>query len=255
MSLRGFRSLLAVLDRGFEPAGVAMGAASYQIVRPTGCRGFGFKTTSEPSVFPAYEKALRTAWQMAIDRLEADARRVGAHGVVGVGVAQQAQTATQPFMVRLTGSAVRVRRSASLARPFLSMLSMEDMLKLLLAGWIPTGIAIGISAVHAHGWGASPFTQGSAFTNAEMVAPTAGMQLAQARATAEARSALRACRATGMVGATVALDRHVQECGGGTVGGGQGVLIEGRVFGTGVVRYRASAAPIRAVRDLAEVTR
>ena len=35
-----------------------------------------------------------------------------------------------------------------LARPFLSMLSMEQTLKLLLRGWVPCGAAFGVAAIH-----------------------------------------------------------------------------------------------------------
>ncbi len=247
MSLRGFRSLLAVLGAGFEPLGVVMGATTFQIVRPTGCWMGTFQLGAEPLIFPAYEQALRDSWRGAIERLQAEAVRVGAHGVVGVSVAQSAGTPTEPVtMLRLTGSAVRVPTAPELERPFLSMLSMEETLKMLLRGWAPKGVVYGLSAVHVHGWAASPFRQGAVYTNAEMAAPTAGMQLARERAEHEVRDTLRSVRAQGSVGATVQITRFPQSC-----GNGQGVLIEGRMLGTGVVRYRAPVTSVGALRDLA----
>ncbi len=176
---------------------------------------------------------------------------MGAHGVVGVSVAQSEGTITEPVtMLRLTGSAVRVAGSPRLERPFLSMLSMEETLKMLLRGWVPKGIVYGLSAVHVHGWAASPFRQGALFTNAEMSAPTAGMQLARQRAEHEVRNSLRPARAEGSVGATVEITRFPQSC-----GHGQGVLVEGRILGTGVVRYRTPVTPVSALRSLATVGR
>jgi len=70
------------------------------------------------------------------------------------------------------------------------MLSMQDTLRLLLRGWVPSGIAVGVSAVQVHGWDASPSMRGVRFSNAEMEVPTAGMALARARAEHEVRQAL-----------------------------------------------------------------
>lgn len=249
MSIRGFRSLLAVLNAGFEPAGVVMGATAFQIIRPTSCRMMSGLLGTEPLIFPAYEDALRDSWRGAVEKLEAEAVRVGAHGVVGVSVVQSTQPAVEPMtVVRLTGSAVSVPGEAPLDRPFLSMVSMEETLKLLLRGWVPSGIVCGISAIHVHGWASSPFRQRTPFVNAELVAPSAGMQMARSRAEGELRAALRLAKAEGSVGSTVGLSRFPQAC-----GSNQGVLIEGRIYGTAVVRYRAPAAALSAARELSSV--
>lgn len=246
----GFRSLLAVLGAGFEPAGIVMGAGAFQIFRPTMCWGLAPKTGTEPLVFGPYEQALRNAWHDVITRLEAEALGAGAHGVVGVSLRQEVSAsgsvaAQQLLQLQLVGSAVRVRSAAPLPRPFLSTLSMDETLKLLVRGWIPSGIAVGISAVHVHGWAASAFMQGTTFSNAEMRAPTAGMALARARAEYEVRRALVATRADGMVATALQLDRSAQAC-----GNNQGVLIEGRIIGSGVVRYRDPVAAVSGVRNL-----
>lgn len=252
MSMPGFRSLLAVLGAGFEPAGIVMGAGAFQIFRPTMCWGLARKTSTESLVFGPYEQAVRNAWHDVIARLEAEAVGVGAHGVVGVSLRQELSTsgsttagAQEVLQLQLVGTAVRVRSAAPLPRPFLSTLSMDETLKLLLRGWIPSGIAVGISAVHVHGWAASAFMQGTTFSNAEMRAPTAGMALARARAEHEVRRALYATRAEGMVATALQLDRSEQAC-----GDGKGVLIEGRIIGSGVVRYRDPVAAVSGIRNL-----
>jgi len=246
--MNGFRSLLAVVSMGFEPLGPVMGATVVQIIRPTGCGGGAGMIASEPAVFPTYEQALGDAWWSAIDRLEADAVRLGAHGVVGVAFTEELVGADFSLKLQLAGTAVRVAGAAPLRRPFLSMLTMDETLKLVVRGWVPSGIAVGVSAVHVHAWSASPFMQGSAFSNVEMAAPTAGLQLARARAEGEVRNALRASRAEGLVAAQMELMRTGSAC---TGGGGGGILIEGRMLGTGVVRYRGPVAPVTGIRDLA----
>ena len=251
MTTRGFRSLLAVLDAGFEPVGVAMGAVAFQMLRPGGCRGvYGAAyTTSDPVVYPTYEQALFDTWTAAVTRLEAEAVRLGAHGVVGVTVKQEwLPGAPSVLQFQLTGSAVRVRTVAPLARPFLSMLSMEQTLKLLLRGWVPCGVAFGVAAIHIHKWGSSAFWQGNTFTNAEMASPTAGMQLARSRAQHGFRQSLASCKADGAVGARVELSNQTESCGGGR---GMGMRLEGRMVGTGVVRFGAAAVPVDAYLSLA----
>lgn len=247
---------MAVLNAGFEPVGVVMGAVFVQVLRPTGCRGVWPKTELEPLIYPDYEQALRDAWQSAIDHLEAEAVEAGADGVVGISVRQQAagglsvdnaavRGMQQVLQLRLVGTGVRVRGGSRVERPFLSMLSMDDTLKLLLRGWAPSAIAVGISAVHVHGWAASPVMRGTRWSNAEMAVPTAGMALARARAEDEVRRSLTAARAEGTVASDVQVTRSAQSC-----GGGQGMLIEGFIMGTGIVRYRDPVATLSAVRNL-----
>ena len=248
MSTRGLGSLLAVLQAGYEPVGVAMGAVAFQMLRPNGCRGvYGATyTTSDPVVYPTYEQALMDAWTAAASRLEAEVTRLGGHGVVGVSVKQDWLAGTAPVLqVQLTGSAVHVRGAAQLSRPFLSVLSMDETLKLLLRGWMPCGVALGVSAVHIHRWGSSAFWQGNTFTNAEMDSPTAGIQLARSRMQERFRHALATMKADGAVGARVELSNQSESC-----GSAAGLRLEGRMVGTGVVRFRAPVVPVDAVVGL-----
>ena len=92
-----------------------------------------------------------------------------------------------------------------------------------------------MAAVHVHGYDAAPLMQGAAWINAELAVPTDAVRLTKARLDDQAREALRRCRATGAVEIRLEMEHQSQLC-----GGGNGVLIDGLVVGTGVVRYRAS---------------
>lgn len=242
MSLGGLRSQLVVLDAGYEPIGVVMGAGAYQVYQPLGCYG-GVGAASD---FRAYEESLRLAWADVLLRLEDEARRVEAHGVIGVyPIEQRPGPGPSMLQLQLVGTAVRVPGEPPLQRPFLSMLSMEDMLALLLRGWTPSSIVFGVSAVHVHAWNASPAMQGAAFTNAEMDAPTAGVREARARAERHARDMLRQTGARGLIASTVEVDPVSR------AGNAEGLLIEGRILGTGVVRFGEAIAGVMGVRNLA----
>lgn len=240
MSATGLRSLLVVMDRAFDPIGMVMGAGTFQIWRPTTCSGFALRRQGEPLVYVSYETALRDAWATVIARLEADATAKRAHGVLGVAVTASwtgGAGTMQQFSLQLLGTAVRLQGQDPLPRPFLSTLSMQDFLKLLLAGWAPVGIGWGVAAVHVHGWDASPTLQGAMWSNAEMEVPTAGVRLTRSRLEEQARVTLGQCRAEGAVAVRLELERRDQAC-----GSGNGVLIDGLLLGTGVVRYRSKVA-------------
>jgi uncharacterized protein YbjQ (UPF0145 family) len=257
----GLRGLLSVMSLDLQPAGVVMGAGVYQIVRPAGCAGF--TPSSGPTVYPQYEDALRSAWRETIRRLEDDALRAGAHWVLGVGLTQGWTSTNQgvyQYQLQLTGTAVRVPGTPALAKPRLSTLSMQEFLKLLLAGWAPCGITWGISAVHVHAWDASAYVQRTTWSNAELQGPTAGMMAARSRLELEARQNLRATGGKGAVKMTIDLSRLSQVCryrfrGGirGTSTQSSGILIDGRILGTVVVPFRSPVLTAGAVIDLAEV--
>lgn len=239
----GFRSLLAVLESGFESGGIVMGAAGFQLVRPSSCMTFG--TGREPVLYPYYEDSVRNAWRTAIDRLEAETASIGAHGVVGVSISNQSDPSNSVTQLSLLGTAVRVPGAEPLSRPFLSMLSMDDTLKLLLRGWVPCGVGVGFSAIHVHGYAASPMWQGNLTTNAEMEVLTDGVQIARGRAEENLRESLGPLQAAGAIASTLTLQRFGQSC-----GKGQGVLIEGQMLGTAVVQYREPAVSVSAVRSV-----
>jgi len=246
----GFRSQLAVLHAGFQSLGIVMGAGAYQIYQPFGCYGVGPQARGAWS-FDSYEQALRDAWWDVVARLEDEARQIGAHGVIGVYLIERRPTAGQSMMqLQLIGTAVRVGSEPPLERPFLSMLSMHDTLALLLRGWAASTLAVGVSAVHVHQWNASPMMQGVAFSNAEMEAPTAGMAEARSRAERQVRKMLIETKAQGVVASRVELKRVTQ-----SDPHAEGVLIECRIRGTGVVAYRKPVAGLTGVRDLAAAGR
>ena len=246
----GIRGQLAVLHAGFQSLGIVMGGGAYQVYQPLSCYGVGPQPSGTWS-FANYEQALRDAWWDVVARLEDEARQLGAHGVIGVYPIEQRPTAGPSMMqLQLIGTAVTVGAEPPLQRPFLSMLSMHDTLALLLRGWTASTVAIGVSAVHVHQWGASPMMQGVAFSNAEMEAPTAGMAEARARAERQVRSMLIETKAQGVVASSVELKRVNQ-----ADPHAEGVLIECRIIGTGVVPFGKPVAGLTGVRNLAAAGR
>jgi hypothetical protein len=234
------RGNLAVQDAGFEPAGIVVGAATYQIVRPGGCRyGWGATKSAPFLEYSAYGQTVTRVWQEAIAAIEADARGRHAHGVAGVSVAEE-WFAGSAYQVRLIGNAVVVRDVRPLPRPFLSTLSMEQTLKLVLRGWVPSGIGVGVAAVHVHGVHTSGFRQGAATRNIEMPVPTEAMQYVRRQIETRLRRSPTLRHAEGVIAADTQLSYETEGC--ARVGPGIGLV--GRMIGTGVVRFGAPTVAI-----------
>jgi hypothetical protein len=155
----------AVRSVGFEPAGQVFGAAVYPLfaTAAVSCPG-----TAAPSLTPRtpgrvtgsagpaarIAQALRDGYRTAIDRMTRECSDLGGHGVVGASLqvtekpGDNFTAATVEFKV--IGTAVRGRGCPPLARPFTSGLSGSDFAKLLMDGWVPAGIVLGISAAGLH---------------------------------------------------------------------------------------------------------
>jgi uncharacterized protein YbjQ (UPF0145 family) len=95
-------------------------------------------------------QAMYQARQAAIGRMTAECARLGGHGVVGVRLSRGSFTLGGLEFTAI-GTAVRAPGAADWRRePFTSDLSGQDFAKLIMAGWVPAGIALGISIGFRH---------------------------------------------------------------------------------------------------------
>ena len=157
----------AIRGTGFEPAGQVLGAAVYNIGYtggyscPGAWAGFGGRMAPYRSVtavsgdgggmgsFAPLVRTLYQARRTAIGRMEAECAQLGGHGVVGVALT------IAPFPAggmefKAIGTAVRAPGAMTLPRPFTSDLSGQEFAKLFAAGYIPVGLALGISMGSRH---------------------------------------------------------------------------------------------------------
>jgi hypothetical protein len=155
----------AVRRVGFEPVGQVFGAAVYPLfaTAAVSCPG-----TAAPSLVPRapgrvtgwagpaarIAQALYDGYRTAIERMAGECSDLGGHGIMGASL-QVTETPGDSFTAAtvaftVIGTAVRGRRCPPLARPFTTGLSGQDFAKLLIDGWVPAGIALGISAAGLH---------------------------------------------------------------------------------------------------------
>jgi uncharacterized protein YbjQ (UPF0145 family) len=165
----------AIRDVGFEPVGQVFGAAVYYLATVAGvsCPGTtaaGYPlpgatpgaaepsgrslVTGFPGTAARLARGLYEGRRTAIDRMVGECADLGGHGIVGavLRVAEIPATSFTAAAIEftVTGTAVRAGGCPPLARPFAADLSGPDFAKLIRAGWMPAGIALGISVAGLH---------------------------------------------------------------------------------------------------------
>ena len=156
----------AIRGVGFEPVGQVLGAAVYNIGFtggyncPGAWSGYGSYAQAYRSVtqvsgrggygsFGPLTQAMYDARHRAISRMLAECAELGGHGIVGVSLSIGSFPAGG-LEFKAIGTAVRAPGAAPLREPFSSDLSGQDFAKLIHAGWVPAGLALGISVGARH---------------------------------------------------------------------------------------------------------
>jgi uncharacterized protein YbjQ (UPF0145 family) len=166
----------AIRSVGFEPAGQVLGAAVYNIGYTGGYNcpgawgswGYGYampaRSTTQVSSrggygsFAPLVQAMYEARHKAIDRMTTECAGLGGHGVVGVRLTIGSFPAGG-LEFKAIGTAVRAPGVPEVARwrthgdrkkPFSSDLSGQDFAKLIMKGWVPAGLVLGISIGSRH---------------------------------------------------------------------------------------------------------
>jgi uncharacterized protein YbjQ (UPF0145 family) len=150
---------------GFEAVGEVLGSTVMQISWTGfgGCgwygNGFGGSLYGPGTVtssrsggwvgYAPYVDALKHGRDTAMSRMVQEAAALGADGVVGVRMTDARMDNNKREFMAL-GTAVRSRGSQRPKTPFTTDLSGQDVAKLLTAGWVPAGMAYGISVAIRH---------------------------------------------------------------------------------------------------------
>jgi uncharacterized protein YbjQ (UPF0145 family) len=162
----------AIKGAGFSPVGQVLGAAVYNIGYTGGysCPAYGagygvgrlggygavpystVTATSGSGSLGSYAPLVRTMYEarrQAIARMTAECQELGGHGVVGVRLTIGSFPAGG-LEFKAIGTAVRAPGAVTLRQPFTSDLSGQDFAKLVMAGWVPAGLVLGIAVGARH---------------------------------------------------------------------------------------------------------
>jgi uncharacterized protein YbjQ (UPF0145 family) len=222
----------AIKSVGFEPVGQVFGAAVYYLATVAGvscpgttaasyslgaAKGSGSGlVTGFPGSAARLGQGLYAGRRTAIDRMARECAALGGHGIVGAAlqVTELPATSLTAAAVKftVTGTAVRASGCPPLARPFTSDLSGPDFAKLVMAGWVPAGIALGISVAGRHDdlvtTSSGPWGTG----NAEVPSYTRLMIQARQDARDRLEQSVRGLGADGVVVSAISLHVRSDRC-------------------------------------------
>jgi uncharacterized protein YbjQ (UPF0145 family) len=247
----------AIRSAGFEPIGQVLGAAVYNIGFsggyncPGAWSGFGSYAQAYRSVtqvsgrggygsFGPLTQAMYDARHLAINRMVTECAELGGHGIVGVSL-NIGSFPAGGLEFKAIGTAVRAPGSAPLKQPFSSDLSGQDFAKLLSSGWVPAGLALGISVGARHDdwltvgqtrWGAG---------NAEVVGYTELVNDTRHDARQQLEKDVRRLGGEGVVVQRMDMRVHEREC--PIQEHGKDHIVEATIVGTALVRFASVAKP------------
>ena len=258
----------AIRSAGFEPVGQVLGAAVYNVgyTGGYGCpgawAGFGGWATPYRSVtqvsgqggygsFGPLVQTMYEARRKAIGRMSAECAELGGHGVVGV------RLSIGPFPAgglefKAIGTAVRAPGAAAPRTPFTSSLSGQDFAKLIMTGWVPAGLVLGISIGARHDdWLTTGQTRWGA-GNAEVTGYTELVNSARHDAREQLERDVRGRGADGVVIAEMGMRIREREC--PSQQHGRDHIAEVTIIGTAIARFtrtqRHDAEPSLAILSL-----
>ncbi len=241
----------AIRSVGFEPVGQVFGAAVYSAGGPSGyscpgaqgSSGRGLPSRSAAQVsgrgglgsFGPLVQTMDLARHTAISRMITECAELGGHGVVGVRLSRESFPLGGPQFTAL-GTAVRAKGGArGPPVPFTGEVSGQDFAKLIMAGWVPAGLVLGISIGSRHDdrktarqarWGSG---------NVEVAGWTGLVTQARHDARRQLERDVKRLGAEGVVIATIEMRVRQRDC--PETVGRRDHIVEATLIGTAVARF------------------
>lgn len=248
----------AIRSVGFEPVGQVFGAAVYSAGSTTGYAcpgaqrpprdglapraGTQLSGPGGPGSFGPLVETMNLARHTAVGRMMTECAGLGGHGVVGVRLSRGPFSLGGPRFTAL-GTAVRAPGAADGAPvPFTGEVSGQDFAKLIMAGWVPAGLVLGISIGSRHDdrttarqarWGSG---------NAEVAGWTELVSQSRQDARHQLEHDVQRLGAEGVVIATMDMQVRERDC--PETVGRRDHIVEATLVGTAVARFsRARQRP------------
>jgi uncharacterized protein YbjQ (UPF0145 family) len=245
----------AIRSVGFDSVGQVLGAAVYNVGYTGGYScpgGWGYGYSWGPGRTPGTQVSSRGGYgsfgplvqtmyearRKAIERMTAECTELGGHGVVGV------RLSIGPFPsggleFKAIGTAVRAPGAPPLRQPFTSDLSGQDFAKLVMRGWMPAGLVLGISIGARHDdWltvGQTRWGSG----NAEVTGYTELVNDARHDARTQLKADVKRIGAQGVVVAEMQFRVREREC--PAQEGRRDHIVEAINIGTAIVRFNSQS--------------
>jgi uncharacterized protein YbjQ (UPF0145 family) len=258
----------AIRGVGFEPVGQVFGAAVYAAGYASGysCPGGGGSSggrmparpatrvsgRGERGTFGPLVEAMYQARHAAIDRMTTECAALGGQGVVGVRLSR-GSFPLGGLEFKAIGTAVRAPGAGDGPRtPFTSDVSGQDFAKLIMTGWVPAGLALGISIGSRHDDRTTTRQARWSSANAEVAGWTELVNESRHDARRRLEDDVRRLGAEGVVIADMQMRVRERDC--PVSVGRRDHIVEVTLIGTAIVGFscagRRHAGPARAVMSL-----
>ena len=245
----------ALRSVGFEPVGQVFGAAVYSAGSASryacpgagGSSGAGRPIPSAAQVsgrggsFGPLVQTMDLARLTAVGRMATECAELGGHGVVGVRLTRGSFPAGGPQFT-VIGTAVRARGVTPRPPvPFTAEVSGQDFAKLMMTGWVPVGLVLGLSIGSRHDdrtttrqarWGSG---------NAEVAGWTELVSESRDDARRQLERDVQRLGADGVVIATMELQARQRDC--PETAGRHDHIAETTLIGTAIARFARAGPP------------
>lgn len=199
-------------QQGYQPLSQVMGSSIYQVGWQY-ARQYTWNT--QASELSTISQAHQHAASLALNRLEQEAKLIGAHGVIGVRFTRRRYSwGSNLLEYTAIGTAIKLPNAPLTGRPFLSDLSGQEFWTLLQAGYYPAGVVTGYCSYYvALGSNMTQQIQGwwTGGMNQEIGPFTQGLYNARHLAMRRANDMANRLQALGIVGMHIENDRQIQE--------------------------------------------
>jgi uncharacterized protein YbjQ (UPF0145 family) len=202
---------LLVKQAGFTPLGLVLGTSVYHI-------GIQLRRWGQNMELDKLSQAMYHARDLAMTRMQAEAKALGADGIVGVRLAvDRHEWGNDSAEFLAVGTAVHADGGGKwrnrAGQPFTSDLSGQDFWTLIQAGYAPLGMVMGVCVYHvAHRRIGNVLA--TSYQNVELPQFTQALYHARELAMTRMQQEAQALHAEGIVG--VRLDQHNHTWGGHT---------------------------------------
>jgi uncharacterized protein YbjQ (UPF0145 family) len=222
----------AVSSVGFAPVGQVFGAAVYAAGAASG--------SACPGAFGPLVEAMYQARRTAVDRMTAECAALGGHGVVGVRLSR-GPFALGGLEFTAAGTAVRAAGAAGLRVPFASGVSGQDFARLVMAGWVPAGLVLGIAIRSRHDDRATKRQARPWSGNAEVAGWTALVNQARQEARRRLEDDVTELGAEGVVIADMRMRARERDC--PVAVGRRDHIVEVTLVGTAIASFSRATHP------------
>ncbi len=137
------QELYCQLDAGFTPRKFVFGNVAYSIGLGGGVVG-AFRSLGRGEI-TEYSEVFNTTRHLALQRIKAEAKTVGANAVVGINTSIIPFSGMQEMLMIGTASHHPLLPDAAVAEPITSDLTNEEMWNLIHLGYMPIQLVLGVS--------------------------------------------------------------------------------------------------------------